>query len=49
MGQLTVDRDPSHVADLLNLGAGELERAQVPQDEVVVRAVRLELVPVYAI
>ena len=32
-------------AHLLNLAAGEAERAHVPEHEVVVRAVRAELVP----
>ena len=39
-----VERDAGQVADLLDLGAGQPERAQVPQVEMVVRAVGLELV-----
>jgi hypothetical protein len=42
----TVDGDPDEVAQLLELRAGQLERAQVPEHEVVVRPVRLELVAV---
>lgn len=39
-----VDRDPDEIAELFELGAGEAERAKVPEDEVVVRAGGLELV-----
>ena len=39
----TVDGDAYEVAELLELAARQAERAQVPEDEVVVRAGRLEL------
>ncbi len=42
--RVLVDRDADEVAELLELRAGEAERAQVPEDEVVVRARGLELV-----
>jgi len=45
----TVDVDTCNVADLLDLGAGKLKRTQVPEDQVVVRATRLELVPVFVL
>ena len=35
---ILVQRDVDSVADLLHLGAGQAVRAQVPQDQVVVRA-----------
>lgn len=41
-----VEGNVREVADLLNLGAGEAERAEIPEHEVVVRARRLELVVV---
>ena len=40
----TVDGDAYEVAELLELAASEAEGAEVPEDEVVVRAGRLELV-----
>jgi hypothetical protein len=44
--ELTVDRDAHQVAHLFHLAAGQAERPQVPEHEVVVRAARLELVAV---
>lgn len=41
-----VEGDVREVADLLNLGAGEAEGTEIPEDEVVVRARGLELVVV---
>ena len=41
---LTIDGDADEIAELLELAAGELERAKVPENEVVVGAARLELV-----
>lgn len=42
----TVDGDPELVAELLELAARQAEGPQVPEDEMVVRAARLELVAV---
>ena len=41
-----VDRNTNKVADLLDLAARHARRPEVPEDEVVVRAVRLEAVAV---
>ena len=45
-GGRTVDGDAEEVPDLLDFGPCQLERPQVPQYEVVVRAAGLQLVPV---
>ena len=42
----TVDSNANDIADLLDLAASETSRAQIPEDEMVVRAICLELVPV---
>ena len=35
------------VTDLLNLGAGEAERSEIPEDQVVLRSIRLKSVVVF--
>lgn len=40
----TVDSDVHQVANLLDLAPGQAERAQIPEDEMVVRARGLELI-----
>lgn len=40
----TVDGDAHEIADLLDLATGEPDRAQIPEDEVVVRAASLQSV-----
>ena len=45
-GGRTVDGDAEEVPDLLDFGPCQLERPQVPQHEMVVRAAGLQLVPV---
>ena len=42
----TVDGDADEIADFLDLGPGQLERAKIPEYEVTVCATRLELIPV---
>ena len=49
MTRRTINSDTREVADLLNLGASELERAKVPEDKMVVRSARLELVPMFRV
>jgi hypothetical protein len=44
----TVDSDAEEVANLLDLRPGQLERAKIPEHEMVIRAARLKLVPVLA-
>ena len=44
MGVLTVDGDADKIAQLLELAAGQAKGTKVPEDEVVVRTGRLELV-----
>lgn len=46
LDRVLVECDVCEVADLLDLGTGEAERAEVPEDEVVVGATSLELVRV---
>ena len=43
---LTVDGDTHEIADLLNLGTSQTERAEIPKDKVVISATSLELVAV---
>jgi hypothetical protein len=40
----TVDGDPQQITDLLHLAASELKRAQVPEHEMVICAIGLQLV-----
>lgn len=44
--RVLVEGDLGNVADALDLGAGELEGAKIPEDQVVVRTVGLDLVAV---
>ena len=41
---LTVNRDADEIANLLDLAAGNTHWAQIPENEVVIRAIGLELV-----
>ena len=45
MAVLTVDRNPQQVTNLLHLAASQFERSQIPQNEMVICPVRLQLVP----
>lgn len=44
--RVLVEGDLSHVTDALDLGAGELKGTEIPEDQVVVRTVGLDLVAV---
>jgi len=41
---LTVDRDPEQVTELLEFAAGQFQRTKIPQHEMAVGSIRLELV-----
>lgn len=43
---ILVDRDANNVAELLELAAGESQRAKIPENKVVIGTVGLQLVPV---